>query len=109
MRRNSAFQPVFVCACVALPHRKAGEASEAGDAERCQRWFSTSLPAHLLGGLADRLASSQQRLAGSQQLLLPYLVAAAVKVGGRGRGGAVFTRRVAGSECPSATEQTQFT
>lgn len=66
------------------------------------RWLANGL----LGGLANRLA-------GSQRLLLPYLVAA---VGGgwhrgrgRGRGGAVFTHRVAGSERPSAMEQTQIT
>lgn len=66
------------------------------------RWLGNGL----LGGLADRLA-------GSQRLLLPYLVAA---VGGgwhrgrgRGRGGAVFTRRVTGSVRRSAMEQTQIT
>lgn len=30
---------MFVCKVVALPHR------EAGDAERCQGWFSTNLSA----------------------------------------------------------------
>lgn len=62
------------------------------------RWLANGL----LGGLADRLA-------GSQQLLLPYLVAA-VGGGWKGEsGGSLFTRRVAGSVRLSAMEQTQIT
>lgn len=66
------------------------------------RWLANGL----LSGLADRLA-------GSQWLRLPYLVA----VGGgwwwQGcgwrSGGALFTRRVRRSERQSAMEQTQIT
>lgn len=60
----------------------------------------------LLSGLADRLA-------GSQRLLLPYLVAEGgggwQQGSGRGSRGALFTRRVRRSERQSAMEQTQIT
>lgn len=66
------------------------------------RWLANGL----LGGSADRLA-------GSQRLLLPYLVAAVgggwQRGSGRGNGGSLFTRRVGGSARPSAVEQTQIT